>query len=366
MATTTFATDSVHSVKAWSERVERDVTTDTEFVSEMITDGILKKQDELTKMAGDEVKYSFRRRISDKGLIGDAAATGNERALTFDQAILKINRLRQPVQVPTNGTIAAQRVVFNLPEEAYETLRDYIKERFIVSAFNQLAGNVASSITYDGITFSTATELLEITGMNVCVAPSTNNIIWANGNTVDSGVNADTAAKFSLTLIDEAEARARKNRPYLLPLNPSGIMYRCYLHVDGFKQLIQDVSAPIQYRDIYLNKIASGKSNELFGTRFQYSQTEIIVTDKVPFGVASTTAQTNVRRAVFVGKQAGAIAYGKGASAGGKTTAGFSFNEDTIDIGDQRRVAVSAVYGIAKTQFNSVDRGVIVISHYVA
>jgi hypothetical protein len=366
MATTSFATGDVNTVKRWSDRLERDVTTDTEYVSEMITDGILKQQNELSKEAGDEVKYTFLRRLSSKGLIGDASATGNEKALTYDQAVMKINRLRQVVQVPADGTISAQRVIFNLPEDAYETLRNYIKERFIISTFNQLAGNVATSITYDGETFSTATELLEITGMNVCVAPSSNNQIWANGNTVDSGVNGDTAAKFSLTLIDEAEAKARKNRPYLLALNATGIMYRCYLHVDGFKQLIQDVSAPIQYRDIYLNKIASGKSNELFGTRFQYSQTEIIVTDKVPNGVATVTAQTNVRRAVFVGKQAGAIAYGKGASAGGKTTAGFNFKDDLIDIGDQKRIAVSAVMGISKTQFNSVDRGVITISHYVA
>jgi len=366
MANTTFSSASVFSVKLWSDRVEQDITTDTEFVSEMVSDQILIKQDELQKNAGDQVKYNFRGRDSTKGLIGDAAATGNEKALTFYQATMLINKLRKVFSIPTKGSISAQRVVFDMPKEAYATLRDYMQERLIVGTFNQLAGNVATSITWDGETFATTTELLEITGMNAAVAPSSLAQIWANGNTVDSGVNSDTAAKFSLTLIDEAEARARKNRPYILPLNKGGIMYRCYLHVDGFKQLIQDVTAPIQYRDIYLNKIASGKSNELFGTRFQYSQTEVIVTDKIPYGVATTTAQTNVRRAVFCGMQAGALAYGQGFSASGKTTPGFSFDEDIIDVGATRRIGLSAIYGVSKTVFNSLDRGTIVISHYVA
>jgi len=366
MTTTNFPTGSVHTVKLWSDRVYQDVTTDTELVSEMVTDGTLQKREELSRDKGDEVKYTFRRRISSKGLIGDTSATGNEKALTFDQATLLVNRLRQVVQIPNDGTISAQRVVFNMPEETYAALRDYIKERLIVGVLNHLAGNVASSITYDGETFSTATELLEITALNACIAPSANQHIFANGNTTDAQVNADTAAKFSFTLIDEAEARARKNRPYIVPLAQNGVMYRCYLHVDGFKQLIQDTTAPIQYRDIYLNKIASGKANELFGTRIQYSQTEIVVTDKIPYGVNSTTAQTNVRRAVFVGKEAGCIAYGKGFTANGKTTPGFSFKEDTVDIDDQRRIAVVAIYGAKKTQYNSVDRGSIVISHYVA
>lgn len=366
MTGTSFATGAVQTVKLWSDRVYYDVTTDTELVSQAISDGILQQKNELSKDKGDQVKYHFLRRISSKGLIGDTAATGNEKALTYDQATLLINRLRQPVQIPNDGTISAQRVVFDMPEDTYEVLSEYIKERFVIGYLNQLGGMTATSYTYDSETFSTATELLEITGMNAAIAPSSSQAIFANGQTTDSGVNGDSAATFKLTLIDEAEARARKNRPYIKPLKKNGINYRCYLHVDGFKQVIQDTSSPIQFRDIYLNKIASGKDNELFGTTFQYSETEVIVTDKVPNGVSSNTQQTNCRRAVFCGQEAGCIAFGKGFSAGGKTTPGFSFKEDTIDIDDQRRIAVVAIYGISKTQYNSVDRGTITISHYVA
>ena len=63
MSTTSFSTSDVQTRKAWSDRVSKDVTLDTEIVSGMISDGTLIKQDELTKGAGDEVKYHFLRRI---------------------------------------------------------------------------------------------------------------------------------------------------------------------------------------------------------------------------------------------------------------------------------------------------------------
>lgn len=367
MATTNFTSADVQTRKAWSERVYEDITTDTELVSEAISDGILKLKDDLSRGAGDQVKYHFIRRTNDKGFIDDATATGNEKALVYDQDTIDIHELRQVIQVPTTGTISAQRVTFKMPEDAYMNLKNYIQERMIVGMLNQLAGNDASSYTYDGVTFSTATELLEITGMNTVTAPSSNQHIFAGtGNSTDTNVGADTAATFSFALIDEAEARARKNRPYVRQLEKGGIKYRCYLHVDGFKQLIQDTSAPIQFRDIYLNKMAGNQDDELFGTKYQYSQTEIVVTDKVPYGATSQTTESNVRRAVFVGQEAGCIAFGKGFEAKGVTTPGFKFEDDYVDINKWQRIAICSLFGIGKSSYNGVDRGTVAISHYVA
>jgi N4-gp56 family major capsid protein len=366
MATYTIPSSDNLARKAWSERQMVDITTDTEIVSEAIKDNILVKETDLEKGRGDRVRVMFSQRINDRGFIGDASVTGNERIPTNYTDDVEINQLRQVVQIPNDKTISQQRVVFDMPEQVYRTLSQYIQERMVVGTMNQLGGNNASSITYDGVTFSTATQLLEITGMNVATAPSTGQQIWAGGNTSDANVNADTGAKFNLGLIDSAEAIAMKTRPYIHKLNKNGVQYRCYLHVDGFTQLLQDVNNPIQYRDIYLNKIASGKGNELIDTRVQYKQTEIVVTDKAPNGVNSTTTQANVRRAVFVGQEAGIIAFGQGYAAEGTKTPGFFFRDDKVEVEQFRRIAVNAIYGITKATFNSIDRGTIAISHYVA
>ena len=335
MAATAFSTSYVQTVKLWTDRVYYDSTSDETLVGQMIKDGTLILKEDLTKKAGDNVKYHFLNRISSKGLIGDQAASGNEKALVYHQDTLTINELRQVVQIPNKRTIDSQRVKFNMPEDTYTVLRDWMTERMAVGALNQLAGFTATSFTYDGESYTSA-DYLQLTGMNAATAPSSTRIIRANGtvNTTDELVNADTTATMKFSHIDEAVEGARINRPYIQPFDGM-IKFKCYVHYKQFRQLIQDTTAPIQYRDIMLAKLTSGmKDEELIGETMQYNQTLIIATDKVPNGVHSSTGavQTNTRRAVFVGKQAGCISFGQGFSAGGKTTPGFAFEEDFVDV----------------------------------
>lgn len=362
MTATTFSSADVQTRKAWSDRVYYDITTDTEIVSDLISDGILKQENDLSRDAGDEIKTHFLRRLTNKGFLGNTAVTGQESALTYDQFTFNVNQLRNVVKIPTDGTIDAQRVTFDMPEDTYQTLKNWMAEKMTVSALNQLAGYYPTSVSYDGETY-TGDERLILSGMNAVSAPSSSNHIFAGGNANDSAVNSDTNATLTFSLIDQCEAAARKNRPYIRPLaRRDGVKYKMITHVDGFKQLIQDTSSPIQYRDIYLNKIASGKDDELIGEVIRYSQTEICVTDKIPNGVHSNTAQTNVRRAVFLGQEAGAIGFGKGYEG----TAGFKFEDDYVDVNQWHRIAIVGIYGIEKAVYNSVDRGSIVVSHYVA
>lgn len=366
MATTNFPSSSVHAVKLWSDRLYYDVISDETMLGQMISDGTLVKKEDTQRGAGDQVKYSFLNRLTDKGLIGMQSATGNEVAQVYYQDTMNIDQLRLVVANPAAGTIDAQRVVFDLEEDAYENLRNWMLDHMHVGIMNQLAGNTATSITYDGATY-TGNERLSITGMNAAVAPSgTGRIIRPNGLTTDQAVNADSTATMKLSLIDEAEKAAQNNRPYIRTLSEdNGIKYKCYVHIDNFYQLIQDDSGPVQYRDIFYNQIAAGKSS-LIGRSFDYSQTRIIATDKVPYGVHSGTsaAQTNVRRAVFVGREAGCVAFGQGYSDGTNTTPGFAFKQDMWDVENIMRIAAVSVFGISKSQFNSTDHGSIVISAY--
>lgn len=369
MPGTSFNTSDVQARKAWSERVHEDVTNDKELLGSLVKDGTIILKEDLTKDAGDLVNFHLRRRLSNVGFADDEAATGNEQRLNYDQAQVKIRELRNATLIAVKGTINAQRVTFDMDEDSYQVLKNWMIERKTVSAFNQLAGNTATTITYDGATY-TGGDLTKITGMESAIAPSTNNIIRAGtSNTTDQAVNADTTATFKLSLIDQAEQAAAINRPYILPLStrPGDVMYKCYIHPKQWTQLIQDTTAPIQFRDIYLSQITAGNSSSIKRSII-YSQTEIIPTDKVPYGVHSSSGaeQTNVRRAVFVGKEAAAMAFGKGYSDGKTATAGFSFQMDTQDIEKWRQYAITSVYGIRKTQYNSVDRGSIVISTYVA
>ena len=362
---TQFTTSDVQVVKRWSERLYADVISDETLVGQARKDGSLVLLEELSKGPGDNVKYHLNARISDKGLIGDQSANGVTKALVYYQTQLSINELRMPVEIPNTKTISAQRVTFNMPEDAYARTRDWMIERMTVGFLWQAAGFTSTSFTYDGETYTSA-DYVQLLGMNTPTAPTSTRIVRPNSLTTDQAVNSDTTATMKFVHIDEAVSGAMKNRPYILPLSGIGaIKFKVYVHIDGFRQLIQDTSAPVQYRDIMLNKIASGVNDaELIGETMQYNNCLIIATDKIPNGVHSSTGavQTNVRRAVLVGAGAVGMAFGQGFAG----ATGMSFAQDETDIQKWKRIAAVSLFGQSKAVFNSIDYATTVISHYVA
>lgn len=368
MAVTQFASSDLQTVKLWSNRIYRDFVTDTGMLAAMMEAGVVSKQEKTQNEAGDTVRISFLQRQTGPGLIGDQAATGNENALTYFTEDVAINQLRYPIAIPNTMTISQQRVLYDLPEDTYKVSMDWLAQRGIVSALYQLAGFNPSSFTYDGYTY-TGQQQLTLTGMNAVLPPSSTRIFYPNGLTSDQAVNADPTATLKFSYIDELEAEAETVRPYIRPISErDGIKYHMYVHTRQWQSLLQDTSAPIQYRDIFGNLVAAGRTEGGIARSMVYSQTEIFKTDKIPNGVDSGTQLTlpNTRRAVFCGRDAAVLAMGRGFSDGKEVVPGFMIREDVIDIAQTRRVAISAIWGIKKIQFNGIDHGVIVLPTYVA
>lgn len=368
MAVTQFASGDLQTVKLWSNRIYRDFVTDTGLLAAMMEAGVISKQEKTQNEAGDSVRISFLQRQTGPGLIGDQAATGNENALTYFTQDLAINQLRYPIAIPNTMTISQQRVLYDLPEDTYKVSMDWLAQRGVVSALYQMAGFNPTSFTFDGYTY-TGSQQLTLTGMNPVLAPSATRVYYPNGLATDEAVNADPTATLKFSYIDELEAMAETVRPYIRPISErDGIKYHLYVHTRQWQSLINDTSAPIQYRDIFGNLIAAGRTEGGIARSMVYSQTEIFKTDKIPNGVNSTTAVTlaNTRRAVFCGRDAAVMALGRGYSDGKDVVPGFLIREDVIDIAQTRRIAISAIWGIKKVQFNGIDHGVIVLPTYVA
>lgn len=368
MSYTQFSSSDSSTVKLWSNRIYKDFITDSGLLAAMLQSGVVSKQDKTQNDAGDQIRVSFLNRLTQKGLVGDQAATGNEVPITYYTDDVLINQLRMPVAIPNTMTISQQRVLYDLPEDTYQVSMDWMKIRGVVGALYQLAGYTATSFTYDGVTYS-GSDRLQLTGLNAAITPTANRVFRPNGLTTDEAVNADTTATMKFTLIDECEALAETVRPYIRPISETdGIKYHMYVHTRHWQQLIQDTTAPVQYRDIMGNLIASGRGDGRIARSMVYSQTEIFKTDKIPNGVNSVSAVSlaNCRRAVFCGRDAAVLALGKGYSDGKETVPGFIIREDTYDIGQVRRIAINGIFGIKKVQFNGLDNGVIVVPTYVA
>ena len=368
---TSFSTSDVQTRKLWSDRMLYDSISDETLVGQMIGDGSLSRKDDLSATGtggrGDEIKYHFLNRLNNKGLVGMQTSIGQEQSQTYYQDVILVNQVRNVTKNPNTGSIDQQRVTFDLQEDAYEVLRDWFIERMTVSAINQLTGNDALSITWDGQTY-TGDERLVLTGLNSAKTPSSTRIIRPNSLATDEAVNADSTAKMTFSIIDSMIDNARKERPYIMPFDGS-IKFKLYVHIDTFRQLWQDTTSPFQYRDFVYNKLAGGAADaQLEGEYIDYNMTRIIATDKMPYGVNSSTKAEllNTRRSVLVGKYAGCVAFGQGYNGGGQnTTAGFRFEEDYEDVKLFKLTSIVGVYGVVKTQFNNIDHGSIVTTTYV-
>lgn len=371
MSTTTFTTNSASTVKLWSQRTLYDFVTDTEMLGQMMKAGTLRRVDDTSKTAGDRVTVSFLNRLTDQGLLGMQSATGLESALTYFTDNINIDQLRIVVENPAPYTIDAQRVLYNIPEDTYRVESEWMKIRGLLGAFNQLGGNTATTITYDGVAYS-GNDRLKITGLNAAVAPSTGGatrVIRPNGSTTDQAVAADTTATAKLTDILTCETIAQTSRPYIRPLSEtSEIKYHYYCHTQCYMDLLTDASASLQYRDIQQALITSGRGEGEMQRSFVFSQTRVFNSDKIPQGVDSGTsaAVANTRRNLFVGRDAGGICFGKGFTDGRENVAGFLVKTDFQDVGNLQRIAMIGIFGIKKVIFNSNDNGVIVSVNYSA
>lgn len=250
MAYTQFSTSNDLTVKLWSQRQLFDFVSDTELLGQMISAGVVKRFDDTSKQAGDRVRIPYLQRLTGQGLLGNAVATGNEDELTYFTDDLLINQLRYPIAIPAPETIDTQRILQKLPEDSYKILSEWHKQRAIVSAFNQLCGNTATSIVYDGQTYY-GNNRLKITGMNAAVAPSTasgiTRIIRPNSLTTDQAVGADTTATMKLSFILQCETIAQTSRPYIRPIGGENAseQFHLYVHTEQWNQLMNDTTSPL-------------------------------------------------------------------------------------------------------------------------
>lgn len=375
MSITQFGTNSTSTVKLWSQRTLYDFVSDTQMLGQMMKSGVLRREDQTSKTAGDRVTISFLERLEGQGLLGMEAATNQEDSLTYFTDNLNIDQLRYVVNNPAPYTIDQQRVLYDLPEDTYRVESEWMQVRGILGAFNQLAGNTATTITYDGQNYTGANRL-KVTGLNAAVAPSTGSatrIIRQNGQTTDQGVGGDTTCTAKLTDILQMETIAATSRPYIRPLSEtSEIKFHYFVHTQCYQDLMTDASSSLQYRDIQQALITSGRGEGEMQRSFVFSQTRVFNSDKIPQGVDSGTsaAVANTRRNVFCGRDAGAIAFGKGYTDGRESVAGFRIVSDFWDVGQVQRVAIAGIFGIKKVVFNTSsngaanDNGVIVSTNY--
>jgi hypothetical protein len=358
--------------KLWSERLYQDTVHNKDLSGMLVSEGVVVVESNLVKQGGDRVRKNWSTRISNKGIIGDAPVRPNAVSVNYVTDDIIVDKLTLATKAKTKGSMAQQRTAFDLQDSVYEESKNWYIQRANTGMTFQLGGYNAATITYDGITY-TGDERLEMTGLQIPTAPTTYRKQFAvTTDTADTDVASD--ATMNLQAIDRCVTAARTQNSganNFKPLMGKEYQFLLLLGSTGFQQLIQQAQSNgnLTVSQMILNQLAGGKRDAFnVGNSFLYNGTKVVeVSDHyIPFGLNSTTPISTVKRALFLGAEAGCLAFGKGFDGSGDPVAGFNFVEEEDKIENEIIIKVESIMGIKKAVVNSYDQSVMTLSYYSA
>lgn len=357
MASNNIDVNNPLAVKTWSRQLAAEVSKAT-AIAPLIgasSANIIQLKEETAKSAGDKVTFGLRHQLIGEGVSEGTQLEGREEALATRTDNLMLNELAHAVRVKNEGTIDAQRVPFNLREEANAGLVDWYADRLSLTAFIHLCGYTGQSLTFEGRKLGI--KALH-TGFNPPLAPSSERIFWAGDKKSDSELQPEDV--FDLRLVDKAVERAKLANPKIRPARVNGeSVYVMYLHPCQVTSLRTNISAG-QWLDIQKAAYQGSRGqNPLFdGSLGMYNGVVLREAEHIMPGLSDNGAElAGVRRAVLLGAQAGVIAFGKG-----QTAEKYRLVEELFDYQRELGVAAKTVFGFKKTVFDGQDFASVVVS----
>ncbi|TGD94059.1 N4-gp56 family major capsid protein [Methylobacterium nonmethylotrophicum] len=357
MSYTAYGQNDPLAVKLWSKKlaVEANKSIDIDPLIGESDGSIIQVKNETKKGNGDQITFGLRMQLTGDGFSSSDVAEGNGEQLGTNSDKVTIDELGHVVGCKSENSIDAQRVPFNLREQARAGLADWFQTRKTRIFFSHVCG--ATPINAKGRKF---------TGNNPITAPSTGRILRPNGRANDAALVAGDI--FTLDLIDRAVELAKtggqNGKVMIRPVIVDGQkMYVMYLHSTQVTSMRTNTAAG-QWLDIQKAAMAgmqSAKSPIFSGALGVYNNVVLREAQDVAQGVSADGLSfvANTRRAVLLGAQAATIAYGKG---GGSET--YRWNEELLDHKRNLEVSAWAIWGVKKTTYNGDDFGCVVVPTY--
>ena len=350
MALTEFGVNHALAVKRWSTSLAVEAAKKTYF--KKFIGSVITNLTDLQKAAGDKITYGLRMKLRGAGVTGDSTLEGNEEALTYYSDAVLIDQLRHAVR--SKGKMSEQRVPYSVRAHAREGLSTWWAERMDELLFVYLSGarGVDTTLTLPvGFTSFAGNSLS---------APDASHIQYANGLVKATITSSDV---LTLSEIDKLVEKAETVDPMIQPIMVDGEKtWVLIVHPYQATDLRTNTSTG-QWLDIQKAANSRGKSNPIFtGALGMYNGVVIHEHRNIvrfsDYGAGGTLAAA---RALFLGEQAGAIAFGRGSDSGR-----YSWVEELFDFKNQLGVSAGAIFGVKKTTFNSADFGVIALDTYAA
>lgn len=362
MSTTVFASGDAKTQKKWSANLAVDTVKKSYFENRFIgsdDNNIIQRKNDLETDSGDKISFDLCVQMRNKPTYGDGRLEGKEESLKFYTDEVIIDQVRHAASA--GGKMSRKRVAHDMRMVARSRLGDYFARFVDELFFMYLSG--ARGINEDFI------EDTSYTGFagNAFSAPDTGHLMYGGAATSKASVaNTD---KMSVTTIEKAVNKAEMMQALsptaanMVPVT-NGSEDQYVLLMSPFQEYdLRTSTTTGQWLDIQKAAAASeGKSNPIFKGGLGMINNTVLHKHRnvIRFSDYGSGINLPAARALFLGRQAGVVAYG---SNGGMR---YSWKEETKDYGNEPTVASGFIGGIKKTVFNSKDFGVIAIDTYAA
>jgi N4-gp56 family major capsid protein len=329
--------------------------------------------DEPMKGPGDTVKFDFLPQLTGPGVVGDAPISGQETAMSWQTTSFTINQQRNAVLAV--GKMSQQRVPWSMRDAAYAQLANWVKLIVDAGLLNQAANNTnQTNVAY--------------TGLNTPPTLDSAHQILAGGAVNEGALTPNQIMDFEL--ITEAIVKAQSTLvfpikpPVLKGIEVPGMLF---MHNTQVRDLKNNFQAG-EWGNIFGMAMQGGQvtGNPIFtGAIGVYEGVPMHQDANVPWGssaqnqvmnaagtlIASPTVlgTASVARAVFMGAQALALAFGSADNIEGRPLR-VRWYEELLDAGNQLRVTGGLIWGCKQPQVTvgstAQNYATIVISTYAA
>lgn len=353
---TTIAFGDPKAAKKWSGSLFLDTLHKSywnrKFIGES-DNAIIQRLTDLETDAGDTITYDLSLQLRQKPTYGDNRLQGKEENLRFATDEVKIDQMRHGVSA--GGKMSRKRTVHNIRKISRDRLSDYWAKFMDEMNFIYLSG--ARGINEDFI------EELAWAGHagNAIQAPDAGHIVY--GGDATSKATIDATDKMTKAVVEKVDVKASMMRATdptttnILPVMINGEAHFVCL-MSKYQEHDMRVADTAGWLDIQKAAAAAeGRNNPIFKGGLGMINNTVLHSHESTIRFSDYGAGANVAasRALFLGRQAGVVAYGS--SSGLR----FSWEEDTADHGNEPQVTAGVILGCKKSRFNGKDFGVIAI-----
>lgn len=348
------------------------------------------KAGDLAKGAGDTVSIDLFNILQGKPVMGDKRIEGRMMQLTYSSMDVRIDQVRGGAD--SGGRMTQKRTVHNLRNISMAGLQAWMQRLEDQTALVQLAGTRGSQQTSDWVVPLQADADFGEIMVNPVKAPTKNRYFAAN----DATTPADIGTNDALTLqdIDRIVAQLRESpvvmqsvkikgddRAWNDPLWVMFVTERQWLYLQSrtsqttWRQAMQNaferksggLKHPLfdAYETIMWNGMLIKRMNR-YAIRFAAGDSVVTDTggaDGLTYTESTVQTTQPVDRAIIVGAQAMAKAYGKSAS-----DYFYDWSEKEVDHGNSIETVAASMTGSAKIRFKidgaDTDFGVAVVDSY--